>query len=207
MSISRTCGSAVAALLIVGTAMSGLTVPVAASTAGHHPATTKLYHQLPAPFTRSRAGLIGPVAGSKVMTLNFGLPIRNAGAVEALVKSEVRTHQWLTHQQVYARFAPTAQQLQALKGWLASKGFVVTHLSQDRTLVTARASATQVESVLRVQINNYRGLGRTFYSNAQAPTVPTSLGIQTISGLNNFARFHTDFRVAPKNAPPLPGVD
>jgi photosystem II stability/assembly factor-like uncharacterized protein len=60
--------------------------------------------------------------------------------------------------------------------------------------------------VLHLQLNDYRGLGRTFYSNAQAPTVPANLGIQSISGLNNFARFHVELPVAPKSAPKLPAV-
>src|SRR5438067_646766 len=38
-------------------------------------------------------------------------------------------------------------------------------------------------------LNNYTAGGRSFYANAQAPTVPSSLGISTVLGLNNFNRF------------------
>jgi len=44
----------------------------------------------------------------------------------------------------------------------------------------------QVESAFATPLNTYSAGGRTFYANAVAPTVPASLPIATVLGLNNF---------------------
>src|SRR5581483_1823155 len=44
-----------------------------------------------------------------------------------------------------------------------------------------------------VQIDDFRApSGRVFYANTMAPLVPASLGIQSITGLDNYDTFHTD---------------
>ena len=52
--------------------------------------------------------------------------------------------------------------------------------------VLASGSAAKVEAAFGTPINNYTANGRSFYANTLAPTVPASLGISNVFGLNNF---------------------
>ena len=54
----------------------------------------------------------------------------------------------------------------------------------------ASGSAAQVEAAFGTPLNNYTAAGRSFYANTVAPTVPASLGISDVLGLNNFNRLH-----------------
>ena len=55
------------------------------------------------------------------------------------------------------------------------------------------ASGTRraVEAAFGTPLNTYTAAGRSFYANTAAPTVPASLGISDVLGLNNFNRLHT----------------
>jgi hypothetical protein len=124
MRISRLLAASFAVLFVVGTSLSSLVAPLAGA-AAHPTATTTLSHQLPAPFARHAADYIGPVPKSQIMTLAFGLPIRDPAGLLQEIKQESRTHQWLSHAHVWAQFAPTAQQFQALQSWLSSQGLSI----------------------------------------------------------------------------------
>jgi subtilase family serine protease len=53
-----------------------------------------------------------------------------------------------------------------------------------------------VSALFGTPLNNYSAGGRTFYANAAAPTVPSSLPISTVLGLNDYAFFVTPRRGA-----------
>ncbi len=141
------------------------------------------------------AHLVAPVAKPADISLNFGFALRNVDQLNALIVAEARTHRELSRAQIYARFSPPQAQYNALRTWLQSNGFTVTHIGRDRLEMTAKAPAGTIESALHVHLNVYRARefslddvripAQDFYANTTAPVVPARLGLQTISGLSN----------------------
>ncbi|HLK44996.1 MAG TPA: protease pro-enzyme activation domain-containing protein, partial [Acidimicrobiales bacterium] len=149
--------------------------------------------------------LIGRVSAPAELSLNFGLPITNITGLNALIVAESRTHRQMSRAQIYARFSPPQAQYNALRTWLQSQGFTVTHVGRDRLEMTAKAPASTIERALHVTLNAYRertsvvdGItvpAHDIYSNVSNPIVPARLGIQTVTGLSNVGQFFTDLQL------------
>ena len=145
--------------------------------------------------------LIGKVRGPAEISLNFGLPLRNVTGLNALIVAEAHTHRQMSRAQIYARFSPPQAQYNALRTWLRTEGFTVTHLGRDRLAVTVKARASVVEHVLHVTLNAYRentnvedGISvpaHDVFANTSNPVVPARLGVRTITGLSNVGQFFT----------------
>jgi photosystem II stability/assembly factor-like uncharacterized protein len=155
---------------------------------------------------RSTARLIGAHAAGASLSLNFGLPLRNMSALNTLINKEAKTHHYLTRAALYRQFAPPQAQLNALRTWLTSHGYTVTHVSRDRTSLAAKAPTSTVQRSLSTQISNYVRSGYTyqgvkvpaysFYSNTTNPQVPARLGVQSITGLADIDQFFTQAQLA-----------
>jgi photosystem II stability/assembly factor-like uncharacterized protein len=179
-------------------------------------ATDVLVGQVPLAVSQSTATYVSHHSGDALMTLNFSFPLRDKAGLDALIEQESRTHQYLSRDQLYARFAPPAEQVEALKQWLEGKGFRVTRVGVDRMSVTAVAKTSVVERVLQVAINDYvrpattfQGLkvaSYQFFANATAPVVPARLGLQSISGLSDVDRFFTQAQIDSGDLNSTPGA-
>ncbi|MFL5625521.1 MAG: protease pro-enzyme activation domain-containing protein [Ktedonobacteraceae bacterium] len=153
---------------------------------------------IPAAVAHSR--LIGPADPNQTLSLSIGLNLRNASVLNNYVKDitnrkSVNFHRYLTPAQFQMAFAPSAAAHNALLNYLKSSGFTITHTYNHRMLVAFTGTVAQAEQVFHVTINNYTAPnGRTFYSNANDPLIPSSsiATVQSISGLNNYTRWsHT----------------
>jgi Predicted protease len=84
-----------------------------------------------------------------------------------------------------------AANLQAAESWLQGAGLTATPVDGATDYLLASGSAAQVEAAFGTPLNTYTAAGRSFYANTAAPTVPASLAISDVLGLNNFNRLHT----------------
>ena len=160
--------------------------------------------------------LIGQVVAPAEISLNFGLPLRNMTGLNALIVAESRTHRQMSRAQIYARFSPPQAQYNALRTWLRSHGFTITHFGRDRLEMTAEARASVVENALHVTLNAYRestnvedGItvpAHDVYANTSSPTVPARLGLQTITGLSNVGQFFTALQLQQHTMHPVTPV-
>jgi photosystem II stability/assembly factor-like uncharacterized protein len=152
---------------------------------------------------------------SSSIELSFALPLRDKAGLDALIARQAKTHTTTSRAELYARFSPSRAQYAALRHWLVSSGFKVTHVGADRLAISASASTATVEQALHVKINDYVRPGfsyhglkvkpYSFYANSTAPTVPARLGLQTISGLSDVDRFFTSVQLARGSGlPPIP---
>lgn len=89
-----------------------------------------------------------------------------------------------------ARFAPTRVQVDAVTGWLHSRGLRVTGISKDDLLVYVESPTAAVERALGVQVGEYTLDGDRFFAADRGPTVPDSLPILAVSGLSDYERPH-----------------
>ncbi len=140
----------------------------------------------------SKAHLTGAASSQQKLDLSVGLQIRNQQELDVLLANQNNPHSslyhhYLTPQQFAADFGPTAAQQQQVVDYLHSQGFAVSHLSSNGLLIDASADVAQVEAAFAVKINNYQIGARTFYANASAPTVPSTVSslIVSIGGLDN----------------------
>jgi Pro-kumamolisin, activation domain len=142
--------------------------------------------------------LVGQANPQQTISLSIGLRLRNAGALKSYVADIARPksanyHRYLTAAQIQGAFSPSIATHNAVLQYLRSSGFTITHTYNHRMLVTFSGTVGLAEQVFHVTINNYTAPGgQAFYSNSADPEVPASLAglIQSISGLNNFQRWH-----------------
>ena len=196
----------IASLAVVGT----LVVVAMSPNRGHVQAGWKTQHlagkrqlkgEVPLPVSQKVAAYVRPHAQKAVINLNFGFPLRDRAALDKLIAQQAKTHSYLSRDELYTRFSPPNGQIDALRTWLQTNGFTVTHVGLDRMAVTASATTATVQKALHVKINDYirpafqfhavKVTPFVFYSNTSDPTLPARLGVQTISGLSDVDRFFT----------------
>jgi subtilase family serine protease len=98
------------------------------------------------------------------------------------------------------KFGVSDSDFQAAQSWLKSGGLTVTTIPGTKNYLLAGGTAAQVESLFQVDLGLYSYLGRTFYANDVAPTVPASLPVLSVLGLNDFNQF-TNPRVSAGSGP------
>lgn len=143
------------------------------------------------------AQALGAANGQQQLNLSIGLQPRNRQELESLLREmyDPRSsmyHHFLTPQQFSDEFGPTPEQQQQVADYLRSQGLTVTRISPNGLLIDASASIAQAEATFQITINNYQVGTHTFYANASAPTIPSSLAalITSIGGLDNSVKLH-----------------
>ncbi|HLX40922.1 MAG TPA: protease pro-enzyme activation domain-containing protein, partial [Ktedonobacteraceae bacterium] len=145
----------------------------------------------------AHAQLLGAANVQQQLNLSIGLQLRNQQELDNLLSdmynpSSSMYHHFLTPQEFNDEFAPTPDQQQQVANYLHSQGLTVQSISPNGLLIDASATVGQAEAAFRVAINNYQLGTNTFYANASAPTIPTSLSslIASIGGLDNSVHMH-----------------
>jgi subtilase family serine protease len=136
------------------------------------------------------------VPATQTVTVGVFLSNPNQAAEDAYVKqlydpSSPNYGNYLDPDTFNSEFGVPAANLQAVETWLQGDGLTVTPIDGATDYVLASGSAAQVEAAFGTPLNTYTAAGRSFYANTVAPTVPASLGISNVFGLNNFNRLHT----------------
>src|SRR3954464_5922632 len=143
----------------------------------------------------SLATLTGSVPATQTMTVGVFLSNPNQAAEDAYAKqlydpSSPNYGNYLDPDTFNSQFGVPAANTQAAETWLQGAGLTVTPIESSTQYVLASGSAAQVEAAFGTPLNTYTAAGRDFYANTAAPTVPASLGISDVFGLNNFNRLH-----------------
>ncbi len=104
-------------------------------------------------------------------------------------------HQFLSQAEWNERFAPSAQDEQAVVTWAQSQGLSVTQRYPNRLVVDVEAPVAVIEKTFAVAINSYQIADRTYFSNDRDPSIPAALGnvIHSVMGLNNIQVMHSHF--------------
>ena len=100
-------------------------------------------------------------------------------------------HQFLTPAQYALRFGVTDATQRATRAWLSAGGLDVENVSGAGDYFLASGTIGQIEALLKTTIGNYRIAGKTFDSNDRPPSVPRSLPIYDVLGLDTTKRHHT----------------
>lgn len=97
-------------------------------------------------------------------------------------------HHWLTPAEFGARFGPSASDVATVETWLASQGFSNITLEPGRQSLKFSGSSSQFTSAFHASLNSYVLRGRSYYSVASNPQIPSALTsvIGGFTSLNNF---------------------
>ncbi len=142
-----------------------------------------------------QATLIQHYDSTKMLRLTIALTLPHPDLEQRFLqdlqnKQSPQFHKFLTPEQWDARFAPTAQDEQAVVDWATNAGFTINHRYPDRLLVDVQAPAGVIEKALNITINSYQMGSATYFSNDRDPLIPDALAhtVQAIHGLDSFLR-------------------
>ena len=140
------------------------------------------------------ATLLGPVPASQQVTVGVVLNNPNQAAEDSYLAQLYDPHsslyqQFLDPDTFNQQFGVPATTVQAAQTWLTGAGLQVSSVEGATTYLLASGTAAQISTAFATSLNRYSAGGRTFYANAVAPTVPASLPISTVLGLNDYAYF------------------
>jgi subtilase family serine protease len=137
---------------------------------------------------------MGPEDASKVISVTVWLNLHNKPALDARVqqlydKSSPNYHQWLTISQFRAQFAPTPQDVTAVREFLASHNLTVTSVGPNNHFVVARGTVADAEQAFNTQINRMLVSGAMHRMNASEPRIEGAAAslVSAVQGLNDLA--------------------
>ncbi len=139
---------------------------------------------------------LGPMAPSTTMRLAIGLPLRNQGKLDELLKqlgdpASPNFRQYLTPAQFAERFGPTEEDYQALARFFGANGLSVTATHPNRTILDVSGTVADIESTLHVNMIYWSHPTRgTFFAPDRDPSLDAGVTILDITGLDNFVVPH-----------------
>lgn len=159
--------------------------------------------------TRPRAlkGLkaVGNADGSQVLQFSVALRLSHAEALSALIVQQqtpgsAKYHQYLTPQSFTDQYAPTANDVAAVRVFLQQHGLKVTEIAANRLFVNAEGTVAQVEQAFGVTIAHYQVGKRLVYAPDQDPIIPDALAtiVTGVSGLDNVGIAHPHYAISGK---------
>lgn len=176
--------------VVAVTALTLIAGPTAAfgDVSGHAVGGTKLVPGVLAGL--SRAVLDGPASAGRVMSIGIGLSRPDPGGENALVAAEYNPksasyHDFLTPSQFDARFGVAASTVAATTRWLRADGLRITSVSAAGDYIMATGTVRALDKRFATSIGRYHDAkDGSFLANATAPSVPISLPVDGILGLD-----------------------
>jgi subtilase family serine protease len=150
----------------------------------------------------SLAKYTGAVPASQTVTVGIYLTNPNQAAEDAYVQqlydpSSANYENFLDPATFNSEYGVPAAKLQAAESWAQAQGLTTAAVDTATNYFLASGTAAQVEAAFGTPLNTYTSNGRSFYANTAAPSVPASLGIGQVMGLNTVNQFFTPHVSAP----------
>jgi uncharacterized repeat protein (TIGR01451 family) len=163
------------------------------------------------PSALAQSSMLGHLAGTNVLHLAIGLPLRNQAAMNTLLSqvynpASTNYHKFLTPAQFASQFGPTTNDYQAVVSFAQSHGLTVTATPANRMLVEVSGKASDIEGAFNITLNQYRHPteNRTYFSPSSSPSVPNGLTVLDVSGLNSYVKPRPKLHLSSSNVSPLP---
>ncbi len=149
------------------------------------------------PMAAKHGKMVGHTNRNTNISVTIALNLRNADKMDSQIASlndpsSPNYKHFLTTEEFKAQFGPTETTVENVINFLKSKGLKIHNVGATNEFITVSGNAGQLEDAFGVTINNYtNSQGQTYFSNDQAPSIPTELAgvITDITGLNNEAHF------------------
>jgi subtilase family serine protease len=130
-----------------------------------------------------------PVPRDKILDMQVDFALRNQAEFDQLSKeiddpNSPHYQQWLTPQEMHARFGETNDQYQAVAAWLKSEGFTITEerYGQNEDYIKFRGTAEQAEKAFKIKLVEPM---YDRYINSADPAIPPQFAgvISRVGGL------------------------
>jgi uncharacterized repeat protein (TIGR01451 family) len=148
----------------------------------------------------------GNLSALAELKLAIGLPLQNAEALTNLLQqiydpASTNYHHYLTPEQFTAQFSPTPQDYEAVKNFAKANGLAITGEHPNRIVLDVSGKAGAINKAFQVSLRTYHHPteNRDFFAPDVDPTVPATLPILHISGLNNYFIPHPNYKQRPVN--------
>jgi subtilase family serine protease len=155
-----------------------------------------------------KAALVGAMPADQQLNLSIVLPLRNQAQLTSLLSrlydpSSPDYRHFLSVDQFTQQFGSTADDYQAVVGFVEAEGFTVTGTSPNRLVLSISGTVAQVENGFHVKMNLYQHPTehRTYYSPDREPSLDLSVPVAHIVGLNNYSLPHPLLVQAPEGEP------
>jgi subtilase family serine protease len=137
----------------------------------------------------------GRLESTNELRLAIGVPMRDEAGLDNFVAqvsdpASPNYRQFLTREELTARFGPTEQDYEAVKAFARTNGFTITTTHENRLLLDVTAPVTSVEKAFHVTMRTYSHPteARDFFAPDAEPTVDAALPVADIVGLSDFGR-------------------
>jgi len=110
--------------------------------------------------------------------------------VEQQDPSSANYHKWLTPEQFAAQFGMAQADLDKVKSWLVSQGFMIDEVARGGDYIAFTGSVGQVNAAFKTELHQYAMNGEVHFANATAPSVPTAMAnvVSSLRSLTDFSR-------------------
>jgi pseudomonalisin len=141
----------------------------------------------------SKATDLGAAPAGTTMTIGVSIAGPDAAGESTLQKEMYEKgspeyHDFLTVKQFQQRFGVTASATSEVKRYLTAAGLSISRVEPGGAYILATGSVTQLGKLFHLTISRYSSQGKTFLANNVAPSVPVSLPIDSILGLNTLQK-------------------
>jgi uncharacterized repeat protein (TIGR01451 family) len=149
----------------------------------------------------------GSLEDTNQLYLAIGLPLRNTNALADLLSqlydpASPNYHKYLSTEQFTAQFGPSQEDYQAVIDFARSHGLVVIGTHSNRMLLDVQGKASDISQAFNVHFNVYHHPteNRDFFAPDADPSVPDTLPVVDISGLDNYSRPHANYHLRPASS-------
>jgi subtilase family serine protease len=157
------------------------------------------------PFNGSVA--LSDVAATQPLNIVVTLKLRNQDELKTYLADQHHAGHpsygtTLTPAAFAARYAPTAEQAQAVANYLNGSGFTNVKIEKGRTLIRAQATAAVAQKAFNATLKGFSAQGQQHFINTSALRVPDSLGnlVLSVSGMNDISVAHVNHQIKPKTS-------
>lgn len=153
------------------------------------------------PAVVQRSELMGRADPKQTLHVSVSLPYADAAGMQSFVDSvsdpkSVNYRNFITPEEVGARFGLPLADVQNVAAYLTSQGFKITLVGKNRLSILAECTVAQAESAFHTTINNYQTLSPkepgnlSYFSFSKPLQVPASIAPQVldVEGLESFTR-------------------
>ncbi len=162
--------------------------------AGHAQGPPVMTRHMRAEVASGHAKFLNRLPGTQTMHLDIVVPLRDSAGLDEFLEeiynpaSPTYRH-FLSVQEFTERFGPAQRDYDAVISFLKASGLRVVGGSRDGMEVQVEGSVTSIEAAFNVSMGVYRHPteDRTFFAPDREPTMPSSIPVWHISGLDNFS--------------------
>jgi kumamolisin len=148
----------------------------------------------------------GAVPDGQQIHLNIALSL-NQAQLDACVASiydpsSPNYQHYLSPQDIAAKFAPSAAQIQSLTSYLTSNGLTVSQTYATNASLSVDGPVSAINKAFNITLDQYQVGGRQVYAPNQAPSLPSNIQdfISNIIGLTDVSSVHCNINGVPNES-------